>query len=460
MSRATRVLPLVVVLAAYGCGGSGGGNGGGALPRLWERQRIQANAGLTGVAIANDGTVDLAFVGSVGSDRGVVWQQLGGAPELVGAPMAVGSQIPSRPAVSRDASGIVHVVWGTSSPDEIRYAERTVAGWTVETIATDRFRPDVVVAGDGTPHIAFVDEATGNGMAYHAVRGPTGWQITPVHAIDWFSASEVGIVLNGAGVPMIAGPDGDRMGVWLAEADGAGGWIVEDLAADRITTGPVALAAGAAGVAVAFKDGQYTAVAWRSTGAATWSIEDASHHDSSDAPMDVVVAPGGPMVVSDVDVEHPNGLALLERTGGGWTAQLIGPRDCVSSGLAIAVDGGGDPAIAVVCNYALYYMTVAGRYPADWSQQCAAAASEMCGRACTCGTTGEECCWGHGGSSTCTSSFGCPSNALAALCSDPTISPAALRQCRDEIPALTCAAGSPLDLTGACTALYQPFATP
>ena len=93
----------------------------------------------------------------------------------------------------------------------------------------------------------------------------------------------------------------------------------------------------------------------------------------------------------------------------------------------------------------------------NWTQQCEAAAAEMCQRACTCGVDGEDCCWGIGGNSTCTSSFGCPSNAVGALCADPTVSPEELQLCRDELPSLTCGIEGALDMSGACASLYQPF---
>ena len=444
---------------AAGAAGAAGGAGGsgGVAPRQWGRQLVQANAGLTGVAIAGDGTVDVVYAGSVGGEHGIVWQQIGGATELV----SVAGTVDSRPAVGRDASGRVHVVWGTTMPNEVRYAVRdAAAGWTVETISTERFKPDLAVSTDGTPHVAFVDTATTNAMAYHAVRGASGWQITAVHATNRITESQVGIALDANGVPIIAAPDADEIGVWVAQANGTAGWTVEDLAGDRPVSGPLALAAAAAGVAVAFKDQTSTVVAWRPAGAAAWSIENASHHDSSIGPLDVVVTPSGPMVVSDVDIQYPNGQALLERIGTGWIGQLICGGVCYDSALAVAVNPAGQPAIALLCNRALYYMTVVGHYPADWPQRCAAAAKELCSRACTCASNGSECSWGLNGSSTDSSSLGCPMNAQDSVCGDPTISPTALQQCRDHLPSLTCDASGPLDLSGACGPLYDPFASP
>ena len=453
------------IAGAGGRGGSGGtiasGGSVGEGPRKWERQQVQANAGLTGVAIADDGTVDIAYVGSVGSQRGIVWQRIGAAPELV----SVAAQVASRPAVGRDASGSVHVVWGTTSPNEIRYAVRSAASrWTVETIATGRFRPDLALSADGTPHVAFVDEEVGNAMAYHAVRGASGWQVTTVHATEWMIKSQAGIALDANGVPIIAAPGIGRTGIWVAQANGTGGWIIEDLASDRKSiSGPLALAIATAGAAVAFKDQAATLVAWRPAGAAAWTIETASPHAAFDVPLDVVVTPSGPMVVSDVDIQYPNGLALLERTDAGWMGQLLGkraPDGCGEVGLAAAVDLPGQPAVALVCHSALYYMTVTGHYPADWPQRCAAAATEMCSRACTCGSSGQDCCWGLRGNSTCTSVFGCPRNAQATLCGDPTISPTSLEQCRDQLQSLTCATNSRLELGGICGPLYNPFESP
>lgn len=446
----------LLLLAACGGGGDDDDDDdsgpGGEAPRLWDRQRVQEGGGSPGLAIAGDGTVDIVTVGTVGGESGVVWQELGGDAELV----EVTDQVSSHPRVGRDASGAVHVVWATSLGGEVRYAVRTGASWTVETIATDRFRPDLAVAADGTPHVAFVDEETGNAMAYHAVRGAGGWEVATVNPTDWFSESEVGIALTDGDLPVVAGIHSDRTGVWLAADDGAGGWTVEDLAPERYVTGRLALAVGAAGIAIAFKDDSQTAVAWRAADGDAWSIEDASHHDSDGDPIGVAVGPGGPIVVSDVDVQYPNGLALLERTSAGWSGQQLASYSC-GGGVSLAIDPAGQPAMALTCEGDVYFMTVVGTYPEDWSEQCEAAAAEMCQGACSCGVEGEDCCWGLGGNSTCTSSFGCPTNGVAALCGDPTVSPADLQQCRDELPSLTCSAGGPLELSGACEPLYLPF---
>jgi hypothetical protein len=453
MQGARRTWYVLLVLAACGGSSTDGGDGGdlpdGAVLRHWDRQPVRLGATGPGVSIAA-GAVDLAFESSIDGEWGIVWQPLGGDAELVEASF----QIASRPQVARDAGGVVHLAWGTSA-GVIRHATRAGGSWSVETVATERFRPALAIAADGTLHLAFVDEATGNGMVEHAEREAQGWQITAVHGTRWIGGSQVGLALTGDGRPVIAAPATDGAGVWVAIADGAGGWGIEDLAADRTSTGPVAVAVGDAGIAVAFKDGRHAVAVW-CPASGSWLIEDVSRHDFSDGAIGVVVAAGGPLVLSDVDVEYPNGLALLERTGAGWSGQLLGPRSCADG--AVALDPAGEPAVALTCNYdGVYYMTVVGRYPDDWSERCAAAVTTMCERACTCGVDGEACCWGLAGSSTCTSAFGCPHNAIAALCGDPTATPAELAACHDELPSLTCSAAGPLDLSGACASLYDPF---
>lgn len=455
----TSLLVLFAACDPSGSGSSGGsggnGSGGGAAvsvpPRLWERTPLPLMSGNLDLATSAKGITDLVYVGYMNGMTGVYWQTLEGTPELIATDTGI---YIDRPHVARDVNDSIHVVWATDGA--VQYALRVGTQWTVETIASERFRPDIAVASNGTPHVAFVDEKLGDGSAYHAVRDAGGmWAIEIVNGTDYFKKSEVGIVLTKDDLPIIAAPDKENAGVWIAEADGSGSFKIEALAADQIAVGPVDLDIGDAGVAVAFKAETHAVAGFRAAGTSNWIVEPAIHHDQAELSLSVIVGKDGPLVATDVDRDLPNGFGVVERYSGGWLGQLIGPWNC--GGVTMAKDAAGEPLVALQCNSQMYLMRVIGRYPADWQATCEQAAQELCKPACMCGTNGEQCCWGLNGDSTCTSSFGCPGNAVAAVCGDPTVTPEALQACRNEMPMLTCGMAGPLDLTGACGPLYQPF---
>jgi hypothetical protein len=224
-------------------------------------------------------------------------------------------------------------------------------------------------------------------------------------------------------------------------------------------TGRVDVALGSAGLAVAFKDESYTMVAWRAAGSGDWSVEEVFHHDYREQLISAAVGADGPMVVTDVDAQFPdsspNGFALLERSDAGWAPQLLAGRVTAVGEYALDVDAEGEPVIAITFDSGLYFLNVIGTYPEDWAERCQAAAAEMCLGACQCGVDNEECCWGLGGSRTCTSNSGCPGLAADALCGVPIVSPEELQLCHDELGSLTCNANGALDLSGACAPLYH-----
>lgn len=444
------VLAFVVLLCS--CSDKSSGDNHGSEPRMWDRQLLSDDGRQPSIAVSSDGTVNIVYLGTLDSEFGVVWQTAGGTPELIEAT----SEVLGSPRVARDASGNVHVIWGTDST--VFYAVRSGSGWTVETIANGRFRPDISVTSGGVPHVAFVAEETGDDMVYHATYDGENWQITPVNGTYWHEETEVGIVLGADDLPIVVAPGSNHEGLWVAESDAEGDWSVTNLAPDRILTGPLDVAVGEKGLAAAFKDVSYTVVAWRPAGGDEWSVEEAFHHDDYSQAISLAVGANGPMVVSDVDAQFPmaspNGLAFLERTSDGWSPQLLAGRTVTVGGHAMAVDLEGKPVLAIVWKSGLSYMTVIGHYPEDWLQQCEAAAAEMCEVACLCGVDGEDCCWGIEGGSICTGSSACTGHATDTLCGDPTVTPEQLGLCRNELASLTCGAEGPLDLSGACESLY------
>lgn len=450
--------------ASGGDGGAGaaGGNGGagGAMvnapARQWERQLVQMYGPAPSIAVSPNGTIDFAYWGQEinSGDTTIVWQTETGTPEVIAN--EAGFEL-DRPLVARDASDNIHVVWASSGV--VKYAIRTGGVWATETVAlADAYRPDIALASDGTPHVSFIDTSSGPARAYHAVRQGGTWQTTDVNVTRGIPLSDVSLVLTNQDKPILAALNEDSKGVWVAEGDGTGAFQIETVGTDDFSEGGVDLAVGELGVAVAFKGSKQTRVGIRASEMSNWVVENVASFDNSGGSVAITMGSEGIFVVTDVDIEYPNGHAFLERTNTGWSGQLIRNKTaCDGGGLSLAHDAAGEPVLAFGCGVSLYLMRPIGWYPDDWKSRCAQAAADFCKPACTCGAGNEECCWSFKGDSTCTSTFGCPSNAIGALCGDPTTKPETLQACLDELPTLTCSVDGPLDMAGTCGPLYRPF---
>ncbi len=111
--------------------------------------------------------------------------------------------------IALDADGGLHVVW--TAQDGVWYAERTSSSFTAELVrqgaAGQIGRPAVAVGADGTPWVAFTENAA-TGQQVVMLSRPAGtWQTQVVAATSCTACAapgHTGIEVNSAGLPVVA----------------------------------------------------------------------------------------------------------------------------------------------------------------------------------------------------------------------------------------------------------------
>jgi hypothetical protein len=416
---------------------------------MWDRTVLGDDLDRPALAVSESGTIDVAAFGRGTSPPVLSW--ITGTPGSF-SEESVTAATGSYPSIGRDQSGVVHIAWQDEN-DAIRYANNGGGDWTADSIATDRFRPDMVVAADGTPHLVFVDRDSNGASAYYATTGGMGWTIETVASVRDSGDSRVSIALDAAGAPIVAGTDTDDTHVWVATRDGAP-WtsrVVGDMFEGE---SPLEIIANEHGVAIAYKTRTDHRVAFATSADGQFTEHDIASYGSLGAGIGVLPMAGDLMMVGSVGDD--GGIWTVEGTGNDNSYQKVVTSRCEASGIALGHATSVGPVVAFSCwEDTAYVSTIVGTYPSDWDDQCQAGGDELCVEACQCPSNGEECCWSTGNGSTCTSTFGCSVNAPAQICADATITPAELDACRAELAGLTCDVGLAQSLPASCEALEE-----
>ena len=128
-----------------------------------------------------------------------------------------------RPSIAVDAAGNPHIAYSTLWPSYgVRYATWTGSRWDGELIEQDGSTtgidgtfPQVLLGGNGIPHVIYTDLL--HGLLKHAFKDDGTWHI---EAIDTISTPAAGGLLNGS----LAAAMDSRGGIGVAYYDG-GNWL-------------------------------------------------------------------------------------------------------------------------------------------------------------------------------------------------------------------------------------------
>jgi hypothetical protein len=360
-----------------------------------------------------------------------------------------------RPRLRRDGNGGLHVVYSTSvKPDSgsgqettiVKYALSTGGAWQIETLGAGS-APAIALDKSGAPHVVF---ASSPGIpcttcpTTYGTRTSAGWQ-TEVAMSQDFSLTAA-IALDAKDTPSIVAASASA--IRLA-TKGTSGWQVD--AATLSTNGSGTSldlfidSTGAAhvGHSVFSGSGSYThdfrsASGWQSESiAGTVGLTYAGY---------ALTMGGGDqlhaLLFTRMDLVDYEGLALASRVGTKWSTEPL-TQTCTSGDVALAVASDDQPRVVFSCSAPYgdskltYYEPVLA-YTTDRTANCQAAASSICGPACTCTGTA-QCCytWSHGSTCVSPSSY-CAGNVAAILCGEATADPAQPATCVGAATGLAC----------------------
>lgn len=171
------------------------------------------------VAVADDGSVHVAFQEGLAGDRTVYYaHRPAGDVGSWGVTLLDSGSVDLKPALALGPGGMPSVSY--IKDDVLRYAEKTSSGWSIEDVGPAWSDAELVLDSEGDPRIAYAPFENEADVAY-AEREDGTWSTQTVEPLCGF---RLGIALDPAGDPHIAcGKNQGMAHVWRDD----GGWHTE-----------------------------------------------------------------------------------------------------------------------------------------------------------------------------------------------------------------------------------------
>ena len=276
--------------------------------------------------------------------------------ETADSPVLVPPPIPfaiayEYPSLAIDALGNPHVSYADETVPSIKYAVKTGASWTIETVIGSvvdydgftRAQTSLALDAAGNPHIAFYDVAT-QSLQYASKSGGS-WTF---ETID--NAANVGLVpslaLDGAGVPHVAYYDQTNFDLKYATKPGAT-WLTETVDAAGIVGGDPSLALDASGSPhVSYSSFTTGELRYARKSGGSWTIEPVfAVSPGSSLPNSIAVDASGRPCISYWSITTQD-LLYSVKTGGVWSTETVDAVGNVGQDNSLALSGTGFPRIS------------------------------------------------------------------------------------------------------------------
>ncbi|MFH1149747.1 MAG: hypothetical protein V1748_04670 [Actinomycetota bacterium] len=259
--------------------------------------------------IAVDGVGNAHLVWQSSSQNQIYYSTNAGGGWAVPVALSATSTDNGTPRITLDATGIPHVVWmgNDGATYNIFYSKKMTACWSapviVSTTSTDNNRPEIALDGTGHPHVSWEGNDGATRRLYYSARGSGTWS-TPeaVSALSGNGYSLIGADVSGHPSLVWSGYDGSTNRIYYSTNTGAG-WD----APQNIST----TATGNRFPDMRLDSSGRPRVTWEGYEGSTWRIY------------------------------------YSENDGGGWAApKVLSNTPGGASGPKIALDGGGVPHVA------------------------------------------------------------------------------------------------------------------